>query len=95
MSEIVRVILFLAIFVFFRDLRVLLFKTSEIGRWQVAFFYSLLWGGLFFLVVILFLEQSYFYPFGILLFFVNFLIALPVVYFAYPYFSKIREKNNL
>ncbi len=95
MTYIGRVILFLAIFIVFRYLRVLLFKNHKLSRWQVAILYSFLWGGSLLLAVILFLDSSYIFPFGILLFTLNFLIALPVVYFVYPAFQRARGKNNL
>jgi len=67
MTYIGRVILFLAIFIVFRYLRVLLFKNHKLSRWQVAILYSFLWGGSLLLAVILFLDSSYIFPFGILL----------------------------
>jgi hypothetical protein len=89
-----RGILFLAIFIIVRYLRIFLFKNSKMSRWQVAFVYSFLWGGSFLLAVILFLEPSYIFPFGILLFALNFLTALPIAYFVYPAFHRIGNKNN-
>jgi hypothetical protein len=90
-----RLALFIVIFLGYRLLRLWLFKNNQLSRWQTAFLYAFLWGSILYLAVVFFEEMSYWFPFGFLLFLVNFLAAIPIMYLFYPVLQNIKNKPKL